>query len=369
MLQPTQAELDARERARQAGRASAQAAQAHTPTSEDQPPADPGPLATRVEILKPDPEPVLDPQATQHVAAEDRGPFPAKPQPGGMPTAEWLNRLARYYHAAHVGPTPASPPLEGHHRVLWTVGDVGGSADFPTVNGARGFQLDASAGAGVTVHLVAKSTGEPESAAVGGTEGSGGATTPEDPENPSTGEKTAFVAVGGPAFARGAALAQMRGAYRAGDRYRSGAREAGHFRVEWRGATDTPGKARGSFFADFVDYADAHGFALVLQRDARELDADRITLAGDDLPDEPGETTPDEDGLSALLGGDFMDELLKAAMGAELARQHRQLKRQGRQLAAWKWAALVASLAALCFGAAAVSLAVALRYGVVGVGG
>lgn len=199
MLNPTQADLDARAAARAAGRAMAASAQVHAPTPADAP-ADAGASVARVELLSLNSDqpvavataegPVTIP-AQEAPAAPAPAPAPAaaapvqrKPLPGNLPTAVWLAQLAKFHGCSMVGPAnePAPAELHGQHIVTWTANDADARALFPTAVAARLFQLDAmESGADVTVWAMAAP--EPESGPLAAETGEAGTTGPETTED------------------------------------------------------------------------------------------------------------------------------------------------------------------------------------------
>lgn len=367
MYTPTPADLEARERARQQGRAAAAAAQVHAPTAADQPPADAAPLATHMELLRLDPEAGtadVTPAggAVEAIRAESAAvpapapapqPAPAhtmKPLPGGLPTAVWLLKLAAFHGAARVSPRSSEGELPAdHHRVTWTANDAEASADFTTATAARLFIVDA-ADEGVATQLwhaiTPNAAPAPDSAPPVADDAPAGTTGAENTEGPSTGRKTAFTTYGlfeaiGPA----SDLAQAFGAYQAGDAFKAPPRaelDEGAVRVTWK-ADNLPVAT----FADFATFDEADVFADMLLDE--DLTSDVRLSGSGDAPDGKRSSSP----LRAFLGLD-MDKLFRQALVAEL-------KRTTRQLAVVRWWAIAGWLAALCFGAAAVAMAVALR--------
>lgn len=349
MYEPTQADLDARERARTAGRALA--AQAHAPTAEDQPPADEAPLATRMEVLRlepdeaPAPAPVVEVVAAPVEAPAAAAPHAMKPQPGGLPTAVWLVKLAEYHAALRVGPRSAEGDLpDGVQRVTWNANGVEASADFASNTAARLFIVEA-ADEGVTTALWFKVTPAPESASPAAETGTGGTTAPETDESAPAAEKTAFRRFGSlDAITPAVELAQAFGAFRAGDNFAAPPRgEESTVRVTWKGDTLPV-----TTFADFATFEGADVFAdMLLDEDF----AGSVALSGGGEPPQPKAKATGP--LSAFLNLD-LDGLLRQALLAEL-------KASSRRVNVVRWWAIAGWLTALVFGAAAVSMAVALR--------
>lgn len=160
---PTQSELDARERARQAGRALA--AQGHAAVPADAAPDASGPLvAPVVEILRADPEPAAAAPTPAPAPAPAAPVLPVRPNPAGLRTDVWLRQLALFHGAVRVGPrSTEGDKADGQHRAYWRANDTEQSADFTTATAARLFMVDA-ADDGVLVELLANAAPIPDSA-------------------------------------------------------------------------------------------------------------------------------------------------------------------------------------------------------------
>lgn len=358
---PSQSELDARARAREAGRRLA--ADGHPATAADAEAADTAPALAVVmpELGVDSPAAPETPQVRPEPDAAPETPQVRPADPGQPPRLDPVSAplLARKHGAVATRDDWYEPKLEaGQWRALWTVQGVDQSADFTTVEAVEDFRLAAQGpgglGVGVTPSLRDRPA-RPDSGPSSAETVARGTDTPESGEGAVRAGIERFTAYSGlahglPLLTAAVELAQAFGAFGAGWKRDAPDPAVGTTRTTW-----TPKDSDSPVVADFASEEDADTFGDMLLEE-------RLTAGGVDT--DVYLAHPGRPQFLRLGSGPVAVQLdmPKALNGAAMMVAVKSYERMER----WLAAALAFAGLSLVLGAALVACAVVLRAQLVG---